>query len=107
MEIVKVKSIEKNAQIGIYSPSEPISKNRESRFQQGVKFLESLGFKVKVAKNTLKTTNFTAGTVNDRLSDINSLLSDNETSALLASWGGKSCNQLVKDLNYKFMRISI
>jgi len=104
MKTIKAKSIEKNAQIGVYSPSEPISKTRESRFRQGVEVLESHGFKVKIARNALKCTNFTAGTVEDRLSDISSLLSDRETSVLFASWGGKSCNQLVGGLDYRLLQ---
>lgn len=104
MDMIKVKSIDENAQIGIYSPSEPISENRESRFHQGVIYLESLGFKVEIAKNALKLTNFTAGTIEDRISDINNLLSDDCTSALLASWGGKSCNQLIRYLDYELIK---
>jgi len=104
MKSIKVKKINTGSTIGVFSPSEPIGVTRVSRFKSGISILESNGFKVKLAKNALKVTNYTAGSVLERVADIHELLEDNEVDALVSSWGGKSCNQLVNYIDYKLVK---
>lgn len=103
MKTIKVNKIERGATIGVFSPSEPITKNREKRFKEGLSILESNGFKIKLSNNSLLNTNFTAGNINDRIEDIHDLIRDNSVDALIASWGGKSCSQLVPFLDYNLI----
>ena len=104
MKSIKVNKVSKGATIGIFSPSEPIVEKRISRFKNGISILEANGYKVKLANNALKITDYTAGCVNDRISDIHELLKDNNVDILVSSWGGKSCNQLVKNIDYKLIK---
>ncbi|MDD4149171.1 MAG: LD-carboxypeptidase [Bacteroidales bacterium] len=104
MKSIKVKRIKKGSTIGIFSPSEPIVEKRISRFNAGISILKSNGFKTKLATNALKITNYTAGTVSDRVSDLHELLRANDVDVLVSSWGGKSCNQLIKHLDYNLIK---
>jgi muramoyltetrapeptide carboxypeptidase len=104
MQTIKVNKVGKGATIGVFSPSEPIIEKRISRFNTGISILESNGFKVRLATNALKATNYTAGSVSDRVSDIHELLMSNDVDVLVSSWGGKSCNQLINHINYDLIK---
>jgi muramoyltetrapeptide carboxypeptidase len=105
MNSIKVNRVKKGSTIGIFSPSEPIVEKRISRFDTGISILESNGFKTRLATNALKITNYTAGSVSDRVSDFHELLKANDVDVLVSSWGGKSCNQLVKYIDYDLVRL--
>ena len=86
--------------IGIYSPSEPITEERLPRFNKGISVLSSHGYTVKYGDNVFKQNAYMAGTIKERINDINMLLSNNNVKAIMTSWGGKSCNQLLPYLDY-------
>jgi muramoyltetrapeptide carboxypeptidase len=93
------KSIEPGATFGIFSPSEPLSGDRVERMQPS---LEVLGnkFGYKFASNARNDRGYVAGTVAECIADIVELLTDDDVDALIASWGGKNSNRLVRDLPY-------
>jgi muramoyltetrapeptide carboxypeptidase len=97
----RVRAIKRGSTIGVFSPSEPVVAKRQDGFQRGLTILSEKGFSTKLSKHCLSWSAYTAGTVDDRLEDIHSLISDPEVHALMASWGGKSCNQLLGRLDYK------
>jgi len=96
----KVISLKKGSTIGIYSPSEPIVESRIERFYKGIDQLKNNFFNIKLSPNCLVRSNYMAGDIKQRVSDIHTLLLDNEVDALLSAWGGKSCNQMIMHLNY-------
>lgn len=98
--MIKCKKIQKNSTVGVYSPSEPITDNRRPRLEDGIKPLENNGFSVKYSKNAFNNYYYMAGTPEERALDINNLVKDDEVDFLLASWGGKSCNQILQLLDY-------
>jgi muramoyltetrapeptide carboxypeptidase len=100
-EMVPVLKLNANATIGIFSPSEPIVESRKARFERGISILESYGYQTKLGNNCLKIANYTAGSISQRLEDIHDLVKDPEVNALVASWGGKSCNQLIRHLDFE------
>jgi muramoyltetrapeptide carboxypeptidase len=89
--------------IGIYSPSEPITEERVPRFEKGISVLKSHGFIAKYGVNALTRNAYMAGTIKERVEDINALLTARDVNAIMASWGGKSCNQLLPYLDYKLI----
>jgi muramoyltetrapeptide carboxypeptidase len=103
---ILVNPLPVNGTIGIFSPSEPIIDTRISRFDRGLNLLRSYGYNIKLAPHYNKHTSYTAGTTNDRISDINYLLKDPDVDILLESWGGKSCNQLLSLLDYELIKKS-
>lgn len=100
MKTLRVNKISDSATIGIFSPSEPIVEERRNRFMSGVSMLEGYGFTVKFSDNCFNAESFMAGTIEERTDDIHQLIRDDEVDLLLASWGGKGCNQLVRYLDY-------
>ncbi len=102
--LVRANPIKENATIGIFSPSEPIVEERKLKVAEGAKLLEKHGYKVVFAGNYLRHVGYMAGTVNDRIEDIESLLRDKKVDVLLASWGGKSCNQLLPYIDFELIK---
>lgn len=86
--------------IGIFSPSEPITAVRRSRFARGISILEGHGYQVITAPNAFAQDSYMAGTVAQRVDDIHTLCESTKVDALMASWGGKSANQLLGDLDF-------
>jgi muramoyltetrapeptide carboxypeptidase len=101
---MKVNRTQKDKYIGIFSPSEPITQSRIERLNKGTNELLMHNFKFKFSKNSLAQYYYCAGTIKERIEDIHELLADNEVSALLTSWGGKSCNQLISLINYELIQ---
>jgi len=101
MELLRVNKLEQGSTLGVYSPSEPITDSRKARFLQGLNILRSNGYNIKLSKGALERNNYVAGSTEHRLNDIHELLSSQDVHALISSWGGKSCNQLVRGLDYK------
>ena len=85
--------------LGVFSPSEPLTAERQQRMRPSIALLER-NFAVQFSRHALAETYYTAGSVTERLSDIDELLEDDGVDCLLASWGGKNANQLVRCLPY-------
>ena len=99
----KVSRLKYGDTIGLFSPSDPITVNRKIRLIDSVRFLESK-YSLKWGGHAFDIDFYQAGSRYDRLKDIIDLLSDENVKALLATWGGKNSNQLVKILPYSLFK---
>jgi muramoyltetrapeptide carboxypeptidase len=97
---VSVFRLKPQGTIGIYSPSEPVGMDEKNELNEGLTILQQHQFKVKLGQNCLAKSAYMAGSTSDRLQDVYDLVRDETVEALMASRGGKSCNQLVKLLDY-------
>ncbi len=88
--------------IGLFSPSEPIIQDRQERMKPSLALLEQ-NFRVRWSTHAKTEMFYQAGTREQRLADIQELLEDRGVHALLATWGGKNCNQLVPGLPYAYL----
>lgn len=104
IEVIKPRVLKEGSTIGVFSPSEPITKDRESRVLKGINFLRNEGYKVITGKNYLKNYYYMAGTLYERTNDIHDLLNNDEVDILFASWGGKNENQILSKLDYKLIK---
>jgi len=104
MNIIKPKRLQKGDTVAIVSPSGAISDEFKKYFDGGVKFLENLGLKVKVGKNVFKRHYYSAGTVEERLSDIHKAFADKSVKAVIISIGGESANQLLDGLDFELIK---
>lgn len=95
------KRLNHNARIGIFSPSEPVTETRRPRLDEGIKILHNNGFGTKFSRHAFSLRAYMAGSVQERVNDIWELALDQEVHALMASWGGKSCNQLLPYIDYR------
>ncbi len=90
-----------NGLVGIFSPSEPLGGDRMMRMKASLKTLDDAGVRYRFAKNAMNVSPFTsAGSIGERIEDINELLDDDDVGILLGSWGGKAANQLMPHLPY-------
>ena len=104
MKIIKPKKLQKGDSVMIVSPSSAIPDELKRQFNNGVKFLKGLGLKVKIGKNVFKKHYYSAGTVEERLSDIHEAFADKKIKAVIMSIGGNSANQLLDGLDYNLIR---
>ena len=80
MKIIKPKKLVKGDLIGIVSPAS--APNDLSRIESAVKYLESIGYRVKVGKNASNQNGYFAGTDQERLEDIHSMFKDKDIQAI-------------------------
>ena len=87
--------ISQSSTIGIFSPSDSIVGTRAARIEHGIEILKSSGFKTEVATNAFAIQGTRAGTITQRIRDIEDLINSQSVEALVASHGGKACVDLV------------
>lgn len=104
MQIIKPKRLQKGDTVAIVSPSGGVPEELRGQFDNGVKFLESLGLKVKISKNALDRYFYSSGTVKERLSDIHEAFRDKNVKAIIMSIGGSTANNLLDGLDFDLIK---
>jgi len=104
MKIIKPKKLKKGDTVMIVSPSNYVFEGLRGQFDNGVKFLESLGLKVKIGKNALGKYFYSSGTVEERLSDIHEAFADKNVKAVIMSIGGNTANHLLDGLDFELIK---
>lgn len=90
--------------IGICSPAGP---SKREQLDKAVAHLEARGYRVIVAPNTLNrqtVRDYLAGTVEERLSDLNGLIHDARVDLILSARGGYGCAQLLDGIDWATLR---
>jgi len=99
MKPLKPNKLNAGDTIGVVSPSEPIENpETDEQFKSGIKFLETLGFKVKLGR-FLSSKN-----PREKAQDINEMFIDSDIKAIIASQGGETANALLPFLDYKAIK---
>lgn len=103
MRRIKAARLKAGDLVRVVTPSQPISSLRN--FRRGVKTLESLGFKVEIAKHAKAIFGmYEAGTREQRAEDINEAFANEEVKAIFMSGGGFLANEILPLLDYKLIR---
>ncbi len=89
--------------IGIVSPSWGGAGLFPHRVEQGVKYLNKLGFKVKFGKHSLNHKGFISDTPENRVQDIHDMFGDSSVKAIIASIGGDHSCHLLPLLDYELI----
>lgn len=90
--------------IGVVSPSTPVTGKLEERFQAGIRYLEALGFRVRIGEHVR------AGSLEDgprpkqKAADLNAMFRDSEIKAVICSQGGDSAEQVLPYLDWDCIR---
>ncbi len=87
--------------IALICPGGPIS---SQRLLKSIKLVESLGFKVRPAKNILAQNGYLAGTDEERLNDLHAAFRDPDIQAVWAIRGGYGCTRLLPLIDYDLIR---
>lgn len=102
MPLQKPKKLNKNDVIGIISPAS--SPEELTRVERGVKYLESLGYRVKVGANVGKNHGYLAGSDNERVDDLHSMFKDKTVKAIFTLRGGYGAFRLLDKMDYRVIR---
>lgn len=101
--LVPAQKLSAGATFGLFSPSEPLTQSRWVTLVESLTLLEKRGYNIKYAANAKELGAYAAGLYTKRVADIHALAEDPEVDALLATWGGKSCNQLLRHLDFSLL----
>jgi len=104
MKTIKPPRLKPGDKIGIVSPSRSIQE-RIDLFKKASKSFETI-FDVNIipARYALGRHYFSAGSVEERVSDIHSMFSDKEIKGVISSVGGNSLNELVDKIDYSIIK---
>ncbi len=101
MRLVKPKRLKKGDLIGIISPAS--APDELFKIEKGVKYLEGLGYKVKVGKNVQQNHGYLAGTDEQRIEDLHDMFKNKEVKAIVCSRGGYGTPRLLDKIDYKLI----
>ncbi len=102
MEIIKPKKLLKGDVIGIISPA---SASKElNKIEQGVNYLEKLGYRVKIGEHVGREHGYLAGSDDERLSDLHSMFNDKDVKAIFCVRGGYGSGRLLNKINYALIK---
>ena len=89
--------------VGVVSLSAPVAAECPRRYQRGLTELERRGFRPRPARHATARHGHTAGTPEQRLSDLHELWRDPDVKAILNTIGGYNCHHLLEDLDYEYI----
>lgn len=90
--------LQKNDTIGVICPAGYMP---HEKAKTCIETLKQWGFKVKVGKTLGKQFHYFSGTDEERLSDLQSMLDDEEVKAILCGRGGYGLSRIIDDINFK------
>lgn len=100
-KILKPPRLRKGAVIGVIAPASPM---KPELLESGVRYLEGLGYRVKLGKHIFKNHGYLAGTDKERAQDLNSMFRDRRVQAIICARGGYGTPRLLSLLDYDAMR---
>ena len=98
MQPVRPPRLRRGDLIGIVAPASPARKPEQ--IERGVRYLEGLGYRVRVGRHIEERHGFSAGTDSQRADDLNAMFRDPEVRAIFALRGGNGCCRLLRRLDY-------
>lgn len=102
MRVVKPKRLSRGDIIGVISPAS--SPEESIRTEQGVRYLEKLGYRVKIGKHVGKAHGYLAGEDEERLEDIHTMFKDKNVKAVFCLRGGYGAFRLLDKIDYKLIK---
>jgi len=88
--------------IGVIAPSSP--QRDDERLKAGIRYFESLGYRVRIGENLWKRYGYLAGTDDERLADLNAMIHDPEVRMIIAGRGGFGAGRILGDVDYRALR---
>jgi muramoyltetrapeptide carboxypeptidase len=90
--------------VGVISPSWGGGAEYPHRIERGVAYLESLGFRVRLAPHAMNSVGYLSDTPENRASDIHEMFGDPEVKAIIAAIGGDHSCHLLPLLDFGLIR---
>ncbi len=102
MKILKPHMLKKGDLIGVITPAS--IPDDISRIEKGVRYLESLGYRVEVGKNVGKVRGYLAGTDEERLEDLHYMFNKKDVKAIICARGGYGTPRLLDKIDYSLIK---
>lgn len=90
--------------IGVVAPASP--QRDDERLKAGIRYLESLGYRVKLGENLWKRHGYLAGTDEERAGDFNAMIRDPEVRMIIGGRGGYGVTRILDRIDYRALRRS-
>ena len=108
MEFVSPPRLRPGDRVGVVTPSWPVSMSPSpdprAELEQGLECLRGLGLEPVLSEHALAETGYTAGTAQQRASDINTMFADPSIRAIIASHGGQVAHDVLPHLDWDVIR---
>jgi muramoyltetrapeptide carboxypeptidase len=101
MTVVKPPRLKKGDLIGLVSPASTPSS--AEKIEGSVRYLEGLGYRVKVGAHAAKSHGYLAGTDEQRAEDLNAMIADPQVKAIFALRGGYGTPRLLPLIQYRLL----
>jgi muramoyltetrapeptide carboxypeptidase len=101
---VRPPRLRKGDTVGIVSPSWGGGAEYPHRIERGVEYLESSGFRVRIAPHAMNSVGYVSDTAENRASDIHAMFGDPEVRAIVATIGGDHSCHLLPLLDFDLIR---
>jgi muramoyltetrapeptide carboxypeptidase len=88
--------------IGLISPASPVEDVQ--RIEDGTRYLERRGYRVKLGRNVGKVQGYLAGTDSERVDDLHAMFRDPEVRAVFCLRGGYGVTRILPLLDYELFR---
>lgn len=92
------------ATIGVFSSSSPVSATVPIRYERGVEYLSSHGYKVRNGILRGKKDHYRSGSIKERAEEFNRLIYDDEVDIVMAAIGGNNTNSILPYVDYGYLR---
>lgn len=102
MKIIKPQHLKKGDLIGVISPAS--TPENLAKIDNGVKYLENLGYRVKVGENVGKQFGYLAGEDDYRVADIHAMFADKEVKAIFCVRGGFGTIRILDKIDYSLIK---
>ncbi len=99
--VLKPPRLQKGEVIGVIAPASPM---KPELLEAGVRYLEGLGYRVKLGKHVFAQHGYLAGTDTQRARDCNSMFRDRRVKAIICARGGYGTPRLLRLLDYEAIR---
>mgnify|MGYP001770736331 CR=1 FL=1 len=98
---IKPPRLRRGDLIGIVSPSSPVAEAQ--RIERGVRYLESLGYRVIVGEHVGSTFGYLAGTDEERAADLHAMFANKNVRAIVCVRGGYGTTRLLSLIDYRLI----
>ena len=102
MKVLKPKKLESGDVIGIISPAS--SPDNLEKIENGVKYLEKLGYRVEIGENVGKVHGYLAGSDDERVADIHAMFKNKNVKAIFSIRGGYGSGRLLDKLDFSLIK---
>jgi len=102
MKTIKPKKLEKGDVIGIISPAS--NPDNLEKIEQGVNYLEKLGYRTEIGDNVGKEHGYLAGTDEERLADLHGMFSNKNVKAIFCVRGGYGSGRLLDKIDFSLIK---